>query len=85
MKFLSNAPLGDDLFEGKSHNSIAEAIVEQLKINAAQERRSSQQKMIGIEGSWGSGKSNLIEIVKAMSTQSVAPVVKCRFSPNFAN
>ncbi|PWK96650.1 hypothetical protein [Hallerella porci] len=22
---------------------------------------------------------------KAMSTQSVAPVVKCRFSPNFAN
>lgn len=63
MKFLSNAPLGDDLFEGKSQNSIAEAIVEQLEANAAKDHRSQQLKMIGVEGSWGSGKSNLIKII----------------------
>ena len=64
MNFLSNAPLGEDCFEGKSQELIANAIVEQLKNNANQNRRSMQQKMIGVEGEWGSGKSNLIEIVK---------------------
>ena len=64
MKLLSNAPLGEDLFEGKSQKFIANAIVEELENNASQEHRSDCQKMIGIEGSWGSGKSNLIKIVE---------------------
>ncbi|MCQ2106498.1 MAG: KAP family NTPase [Fibrobacter sp.] len=69
LKFLSNAPLGEDLFEGKSQDSIANAIVAQIEHNAGQIRRGQQQKMIGIEGSWGSGKSNLIEIVKKKFSQ----------------
>lgn len=64
MNFLSNAPLGEDLFEGKSQKLVADAIIDQLKNNANQNHRSMQQKMIGVEGGWGSGKSNLIEIVK---------------------
>lgn len=64
MNFLSNAPLGEDRFEGKSQELIADAIVNQLENNANQNHRSMQQKMIGVEGEWGSGKSNLIEIVK---------------------
>lgn len=64
MKLLSNAPLGEDLFEGKSQEFIAEAIVEQLEQNANQRHTDLHHNMIGIEGAWGSGKSNLIEIVK---------------------
>ncbi len=64
MKLLSNAPLGEDLFEGKSQELIADAIVEQLERNANQRDPDLHHQMIGIEGSWGSGKSNLVEIVK---------------------
>ena len=64
MRLLSNAPLGEDLFEGKSQELIADAIVEQLKLNANQRNPDLHHKMIGIEGAWGSGKSNLVEIVK---------------------
>lgn len=64
MKLLSNAPLGKDLFEGKSQELIADAIVEQLERNANQRDPDLHHQMIGIEGSWGSGKSNLVEIVK---------------------
>lgn len=70
MKLLSNAPLGEDLFEGKSQEFIANAIVEELENNASQEHRSDCQKMIGIEGSWGSGKSNLIKIVENKITKT---------------
>ena len=64
MKLLSNAPLGEDLFEGKSQELIADAIIEQLEQNANQREPDLHHQMIGIEGSWGSGKSNLVEIVK---------------------
>ncbi|MCQ2593226.1 MAG: P-loop NTPase fold protein [Treponema sp.] len=64
IKFLSNAPSGEDLFDGKSQESIANVIVDELENNAYQEHRGKCQKMIGIEGCWGSGKSNLIKIVE---------------------
>lgn len=69
MKLLSNAPLGEDLFEGKSQEIIADAIVEQLEQNANQRDPDLHHQMIGIEGSWGSGKSNLVEIVKKKLTE----------------
>ncbi len=64
IKFLNNAPSGEDLFEGKSQESIANVIADELENNASQEHRGKCQKMIGIEGCWGSGKSNLIKIVE---------------------
>lgn len=64
IKFLNNAPSGEDLFEGKSQESIANVIADELENNACQEHRGKCQKMIGIEGCWGSGKSNLIKIVE---------------------
>jgi hypothetical protein len=54
-KFLKNEPLGEDLFEGKSQEAIADSIVSILENNTTQ--------MIGIDGSWGSGKSNLVGII----------------------
>lgn len=56
-RFISNNPCGEDLFEGKSHEKIADCIVEQLKDN-------ENCNIIGIEGSWGSGKSNLVKLIK---------------------
>lgn len=55
-KFLPNTPIGADLFEGKSQDKIAEVISEVISNNNFQ--------VVGIDGAWGTGKSNLVEIVK---------------------
>jgi hypothetical protein len=55
-KFLPNTPIGADLFEGKSQDKIAEVISEVIT--------SYNFQVIGIDGAWGTGKSNLVEIVK---------------------
>lgn len=64
LKFISNEPCGEDLFAGKAHESTAKQIAELLK-------KSSISLMIGLEGGWGTGKSNLISLVqKEMSEDS---------------
>lgn len=55
-RLLDNKPCGQDLFEGKSHNAIAKNIANVLA--------TSSDKIIGIDGSWGSGKSNMVNIIK---------------------
>lgn len=55
--FLKNQPCGNDLFEGKSHEIIAKTIAELLESK-------ENNNVIGIDGGWGSGKSNLVNIVK---------------------
>jgi hypothetical protein len=57
-RFISDKPLGKDLLEGGSHDKIAESISKYI------ENDSTGIKLIGLEGSWGSGKSNVIEILK---------------------
>lgn len=54
--FLSNSPCNEDLFEGKSHSKIAGNIADLLIEN-------QNSNIIGIEGTWGFGKSNLIKLV----------------------
>lgn len=56
-KFLSKEPLGQDLFGEKSQETLANIIVKQIK------GADPNHKMIGIEGCWGSGKSNLLKLV----------------------
>jgi len=53
---LSKELSGEDLFEGKSHERIADIILKQIEIG--------KTKLIGIEGKWGSGKSNIIKIIE---------------------
>jgi hypothetical protein len=57
-QYLINKPIGEDHFEGKSHDRIASSIAEHIssKINTL--------KVMGIEGEWGSGKSNIIELLR---------------------
>ena len=57
-KFLSKEPLGQDLFGEKSQETLANIIVKQIK------GADPNHKMIGIEGCWGSGKSNLLKLVE---------------------
>jgi len=53
--FLNNEPIGKDLFEGKGQERISDVIVEILK--------EDRFKVIGIDGGWGTGKSNLVKII----------------------
>ncbi|WP_080778463.1 hypothetical protein [Chryseobacterium phocaeense] len=50
-KFLTNHPLGEDLFKNKSQDKIATVISEKILDE-------KDFKIIGIDGTWGSGKSN---------------------------
>lgn len=55
--FLDNTPCGEDLFEGKSQDIIASNISDLLLNNP-------KCKIIGIDGGWGSGKSNVVHQIK---------------------
>ena len=60
-KILSNIPVGDDEFASKSQDHIAESIQKLiLDIND----KNYQIRLIGIEGGWGTGKSNLVKILE---------------------
>lgn len=55
--FLPNQPLGKDLFLNQSQEKIASVISEKI-INE------NNFKIIGIDGEWGSGKSNLVKLLQ---------------------
>lgn len=57
-KYIDNKPIGIDQFEGKSHERISSSIAEHIK------DKDNSLRVIGIEGEWGSGKSNIIELLK---------------------
>lgn len=62
MKLIKNQPIGEDKFEGQAQENIANAIVTILEENSCQ--------MIGIDGGWGTGKSNLVGIVEDKLSKS---------------
>lgn len=55
--YISKAPCGKDLFTGKTHEKTAEQITKKIL-------SSETSLMIGIDGGWGSGKSNLIQMIE---------------------
>ena len=57
-KYIDNKPIGKDQFEGKAHERISTSIAEHIKDN------NNSLRVIGIEGEWGSGKSNIIELLR---------------------
>lgn len=66
MKLLSNNPAGMDLFEGKSQERIATLICDSFEDarNAKGREGIAASSVIGLEGEWGSGKSNVIKILE---------------------
>ena len=57
-QYLSNKPIGEDHFEGKSHDRISSSIAEHIS------NKTNTLRVLGIEGEWGSGKSNIIELLR---------------------
>jgi predicted KAP-like P-loop ATPase len=55
--FIPNSPCGVDQFEGHSHTTVADCIFDVL-------RNDESCRIVGIDGGWGTGKSNLIELVR---------------------
>ncbi len=63
-RFLNNSPCGEDLFEGKSQQKIALNICKIIKFEKS-------CNIIGIDGGWGAGKSNLVsQIQKILITDN---------------
>ena len=61
-KYISNAPRGEDLFDGQSQARLVNAMVKDIvNRDDVQSPEDSMPRIIGLEGAWGSGKSNVIE------------------------
>ena len=56
-KLLSKSPCNDDLFEGGAHRKLAKEISDEI-------RNDDNCTIIGIDGGWGSGKSNLVGMIQ---------------------
>lgn len=59
-KILSNIPEGKDLFKVESHKKIASTISKIIEFQSD----SIEKQIIGLEGEWGTGKSNIIKIIE---------------------
>ncbi|MEI2738116.1 MAG: P-loop NTPase fold protein [Chitinophagaceae bacterium] len=58
-KFIADQPLGEDRLISKSQEKLAKEIYSYIR-----ENNQSKRRVIGINGEWGSGKSNMLEILK---------------------
>ena len=59
--FLSNRPYGKALLDGKSQDYVAQAIKKHIEeVDLEMDTQNSLPRIIGVEGSWGSGKSNML-------------------------
>ena len=56
--FIESSPIGKDLLEGQAQERIAESIASLIKSDR------TESNLIGLDGAWGSGKSNLVKILE---------------------
>lgn len=63
--FILTTPSGIDKCEGGSQKRLAEVIVNHIRENdAIPEGTKCMPRIIGLEGTWGSGKSNVVKMVE---------------------
>jgi len=55
--YISNVPEGNDDLKGQAHEKIAKEIGNIIH----NQNKNIQRQVIGLEGDWGSGKSNIIK------------------------
>ena len=63
-KFIQNRPKGLDKFDGASQTKLAKAIAKQIIKNDELPKESALPKIIGIQGEWGAGKTNLVKLLE---------------------
>ena len=72
-KILSKAPCNSDLFEGQAHMKLAEVIANEIETD-------EKCTILGIDGGWGSGKSNLVGMIeKYLTNQTAHPELKGKY------
>ncbi|GHU65896.1 NTPase [Spirochaetia bacterium] len=62
--FISSKPCGIDKFEGKSQERLTKAIANHIRKIDSVKNQYQVPRIIGLEGTWGAGKSNVIKQVK---------------------
>ena len=65
--FIPDKPQGEDVFEGKSQEHLAASICNYVKsIDAKPDHKDgvNMPRIIGLEGGWGSGKSNVVRMIE---------------------
>lgn len=62
--YISNQPKGEDMFKGKSQERLAQSIAAHIS-GTDTTNNSVFARLIGVEGKWGSGKSNVIKLLES--------------------
>lgn len=62
--FIPNKPCGIDKFEGKSQERLTDAIANHIVANDSNKSNVNLSRIIGLEGGWGVGKSNVVKLLK---------------------
>lgn len=77
-RFIPDIPVGEDCFEGHSQEKLAHSVCDYIRLQdewaVANATSNTQEKTImprilGIEGSWGSGKSNVVNMIERELSQ----------------
>ena len=72
-RFIPDIPVGEDCFEGHSQEKLAHSVCNYIKLQDAGDVANVTSKtqdntimprILGIEGSWGSGKSNVVNMIE---------------------
>ncbi len=67
--FIADKPVGRDCFEGRSQERLAHIVCDYMRdVDANSEENgldvNAMPRIIGLEGSWGSGKSNMVRMIE---------------------
>jgi hypothetical protein len=62
--FIQSKPCGIDKFEGQSQKRLTDAIVQHITSTDNNNNANCLPRIIGLEGGWGVGKSNVIKQIK---------------------
>lgn len=63
-RFIQDKPQGIDKFDGASQEALSKAITKYIKDNDSLSKDDCLPRIIGIEGVWGAGKSNVVKLIE---------------------
>lgn len=63
-RFIQDKPQGIDKFEGASQEALSRAIAKYIRDNDSLSKDDCLPRLIGIEGVWGAGKSNVVKLIE---------------------
>ena len=61
--FIQSQPCGEDKFDGGSQKRLTQTISQHILRNDSLSNKYVLPRIIGIEGVWGSGKSNVVKML----------------------